>query len=255
MKDIILNKDAFEFKTFSYESKTAENLVQTKKTYVFILLNKGFIEISTEKTSIILNEGELAFIPPETSYNIVFSEGAVGKYMNFTYWPDVNHFTFPLQKIAIDETLNEHITSIPPVGEVVDSKFIWRAYSFLDIIQDYMSENNTMNSRKIQKAINFMKENNLYTIPQLAKMCNMSECRFYSAFNEIVGMTPIKMKHKIQASKAEFLLLNTDLSIDEIAHNVGFESTAHFRKVFNQHFGCSPKEARKKFREHNNKFV
>lgn len=245
MKDIVLNKDAFDFKSFSYETQTEENLVQTEKAYVFILLKQGFIEITTGKSSITLKQGELCFIPPETAYNIVFSEGAVGECMNFKYWPDVDNFTFPLQKITIDEKLNEYITSIPALKEIVDSKFIWRAYSFLDIIQDYLLKNNTNNSKKIQKAINFMKENNVYTIPQLAKMCNMSECRFYSAFNEIVGMTPVKMKHKIQASKAEFLLLNTDLSIDEIAHNVGFESTAHFRKVFSQYFGCSPKETRK----------
>ena len=83
------------------------------------------------------------------------------------------------------------------------------------------------------------------SIPQLAKICNMSESRFYVVFNEATGMTPIKMKHKIQTAKAELMLLNTDLSIDEIAHNLGFESTAHFRKIFNEHFGYSPKEARK----------
>ena len=118
----------------------------------------------------------------------------------------------------------------------------------MDIVQEQLFENTSKDTKKIQKAILFMRENDRYSIPDLAKLCNMSERRFYSLFNQIVGTTPIKMKHKIQASKAEFLLKSTDLSIDEIAHSVGFESTAHFRKVFNSLYGFSPKEMRKNFR-------
>lgn len=245
MKDIVLNKDAFDFKTFSYNEKTTESLIQFEKTYVFVILKKGEAKITTERITILLKEGELAFIPPETSYNIEFSDGCVGEYMNFKYWPDISNYTFPVQKIEVDDNLREYICNIPSIGEVVDSRFIWRAYSFLDVVQEYMIENDAKNSKKIQKAINFMRENDNYTIPELAKICNMSECRFYVVFNEITGMTPIKMKHKIQTDKAEELLRTTDLSIEQVAHKVGFESTAHFRKVFNERFGFSPKEARK----------
>jgi len=58
-------------------------------------------------------------------------------------------------------------------------------------------------------------------------------------------MSPVKMKQKIQAEKGEKLLEITNLTIDEIANRVGFDSTAHFRKVFESRFFCSPKEYRK----------
>lgn len=245
MKYMVLNKEIFEVLPFSYTDKTIEEIKPSAATYTFVFLRKGLAQITSEKSQLILNENELGYLPPETLYNINFSSKSNGNYLKCNYWPDITSETFPLQKITLTEKLQDYMENISTSGELADSRCIWSIYSFLDSIQNQMEENDTKNSLKIQKAINFMRENDNYSIPQLAKMCNMSESRFYVVFNESTGMTPIKMKHKIQTAKAELMLLNTDLSIDEIAHNLGFESTAHFRKIFNEHFGYSPKEARK----------
>ena len=246
MKDIVLNKHAFHFEPFSYPDGAEFENLKSDKSYKFIILQNGTAEIKTEKNHILANVDEMAFIPPEIPHTLRFSANSKGIMLKFMYWPDVEDFIFPTQKIAIDDTLKSFIDLLPIFENKVDCNYIWRAYQFLDKVQNYLFENNSKNTKKIQKAINFMRENDVYSIPQLAQMCNMSECRFYSVFNEIVGMTPVKMKHKIQTSKAEFLLLTTALSIDEVAHNVGFESTAHFRKIFKEHFGYSPKEVRKR---------
>ena len=99
---------------------------------------------------------------------------------------------------------------------------------------------------KIEKALDYMREHDNYTIPQLAEMCNMSRSGFYNIFKKVVGCTPIQTKHRFQAHKAEILLKTTDLSVDEIAEKVGFQSTAHFRKVFYSRYHCSPYEIRKR---------
>jgi len=246
MKDIVLNKHTFHFEPFSYSDDAEFNNLKSDKSYKFIILKKGSAEAKTEKSYVSADVDEMIFIPSEIPHTLRFSADSEGIMLKFMYWPDVDDFIFPIQIIKIDEKLKGYIDALPIFEENVDSRFIWRAYQFLDEIQNYLFENDSGNTKKIQKAINFMRENDIYTIPQLAKMCNMSECRFYSVFNEIVGMTPVKMKHKIQTSKAEFLLLTTALSIDEVAHKVGFESTAHFRKIFKEHFGYSPKEVRKR---------
>lgn len=248
MKDIVLNKYAFNFEKYEYPDGAEIIPNVSDNANSFILPINGFVEIKTEKNSIKINSGELAFIPPTTKCSIHYSQNSCGDLLQFMYWPDVDDFAFSLQKLEINDELREYIDALPKFDDNVDSHFIWRAYQFLDIVQTQLFENTSKDTKKIQKAIVFMRENDNYAIPDLAKLCNMSECRFYSLFNEIVGMTPIKMKHKIQTSKAEFLLKSTDLPIDEIAHRVGFESTAHFRKVFNEHYGISPKEMRKNFR-------
>lgn len=248
MKDIVLNKHAFNFEKFDYPEGTQMPTSVLDKTNSFILPHGGSVEIKTEKIHIMVNTGDIAFVPPGLKGNITYSPNSYGNLLQFMYWPDVDDFAFPLQKLKIDEELGEYINALPNFDDNVDSNFIWRAYQFLDIVQAHLLENTSKDTKKIQKAIIFMRENDNYSIPDLAKLCNMSESRFYSVFNEVVGMTPIKMKHKIQTTKAEFLLKSTDLSIDEIAHKIGFESTAHFRKVFNDHYGFSPKEMRKNYR-------
>ena len=248
MKDIVLNKHAFDFKKYEYPEGKETVPSASNKANTFILPKNGYVEIKTEKINITVYPGDIAFIPPATKGNIIFSADSLGDFLQFMYWPDADDFAFPLQKLKINQELSEYVDALPNYSDNVDSNFIWRAYQFLDIVQAHLFENTSKNKKKIQKAIIFMRENDNYTIPDLAKLCNMSESKFYSVFNSVVGMTPIKMKHKIQTSKAETLLKSTDLSIDEIAHRVGFESTAHFRKVFNEYYGLSPKEMRKNYR-------
>lgn len=245
MKDIVLNKDAFDFSKFTYSEDFEKNFPATENNYKFVFLTEGSLTAKTEKSTITISENQLLFVPPELAYSLSFIKDTKGILLNFKYWPDVTNFAYPIQKIQTDDTLLESIKIVPISEDIVDSRFIWRSYQFLDEVQKYMTQNNSKNTKKIQKAINFMRENDNYSIPDLAKMCNMSESRFYIVFNEIIGMTPIKMKHKIQTEKAENLLATTTLSIDEISQKVGFESTAHFRKVFANCFGLSPKQYRK----------
>ena len=107
-------------------------------------------------------------------------------------------------------------------------------------------------ARDLQKVLEYMKENDSYTIPELVKISGMSKSRFYEAFLTIVGVPPIKMKHRLQAYKGELLLKSTDLSIEEITKKLGFLSEAHFRKVFHSRYGeCSPLKFRKEFQNNN----
>ena len=82
----------------------------------------------------------------------------------------------------------------------------------------------------------------------MASHCNISERYLSKLFEQIVGISPIKMKQKISAEKAEQLLKTTNLTIDEIANLSGFDSTPHFRKVFESRFSISPSKMRKQYK-------
>ena len=74
--------------------------------------------------------------------------------------------------------------------------------------------------------------------------------RFYDAFLKITGRTPIEIKHQIQAYKAEFLLKNTDLTVEDITHRVGYYSVANFRKMFlSRYQATNLREYRKQAKE------
>jgi len=90
-----------------------------------------------------------------------------------------------------------------------------------------------------------MKKNDNYTIKELAEYCKMSEKRFESAFNKILGTSPLQVKQRIQAVKADTLLKTTDLSVEEIANVVGFYSTNQLRNVMKKRYDLLPKDIRK----------
>ncbi len=203
MKDIALNKHSFNFKKYEYPEGIEITPSPSVKAYSFIIPKKGSVEVKTERISLTVNAGDIAFIPIEMKVSITYSPESRGDLLQFLYWPDVVDFAFPIQKLEMDKELYNCFNALPNYNDDVDSTFIWRSYQFLDVVQERLLENNFKDTKIIQKAIVFMHENDRYAIPDLAKLCNMSESKFYLLFNKIVGMTPIKMKHKIQIKRME----------------------------------------------------
>ena len=59
-------------------------------------------------------------------------------------------------------------------------------------------------------------------------------------------MPPLTYLNKTRIKAAENLLLNTDISVAEIAYRTGFYDCAHFTKAFILEKGVSPLTFRKK---------
>lgn len=215
--------------------------------FQFIYLEEGQLIARCAKGDITVNGGELLFVSPCTVWTPVFGncEEIKGVLFHFRNWPDVDELDFPPQTIKVDETLKNHIEALPISERKINSGYIWRTYRFLDTVQHYLTKNDSASVKAIQKVLDFMRSNDNYTIPQLVELSGMKKSTFYTVFEEITGSTPILTKHRFQAYKAEILLANTDLSIEEIARKTGFNSVAHFRKVFKSRYHKSPKHIRK----------
>ena len=215
--------------------------------FQFIYLEEGQLIARCAKGDITVNGGELLFVSPCTVWTPVFGncEEIKGVLFHFRNWPDVDELDFPPQTIKVDENLKNHIQEIPIGERKINSGYIWRTYRFLDTVQHYLTKNDSASVKAIQKVLDFMCSNDNYTIPQLVELSGMKKSTFYTVFEDITGSTPILTKHRFQAYKAEILLANTDLSIEEIARKTGFNSVAHFRKVFKSRYHKSPKHIRK----------
>ena len=215
--------------------------------FQFIYLEEGQLIARCAKGDITVNGGELLFVSPCTVWTPVFGncEEIKGVLFHFRNWPDVDELDFPPQTIKVDENLKNHIQEIPIGERKINSGYIWRTYRFLDTVQHYLTKNDSASVKAIQKVLDFMRSNDNYTIPQLVELSGMKKSTFYTVFEDITGSTPILTKHRFQAYKAEILLANTDLSIEEIARKTGFNSVAHFRKVFKSRYHKSPKHIRK----------
>jgi AraC-like DNA-binding protein len=49
----------------------------------------------------------------------------------------------------------------------------------------------------------------------------------------------------IRLEKAEFLLKTTSFTIEEIAHQAGYENLSYFYRIFQKKFNKTPKDLRK----------
>ena len=71
-------------------------------------------------------------------------------------------------------------------------------------------------------------------------MMGMSKSRFCVFFRNQTGMTYIAYINKVRIGKAVPLLLETNLTVEAIGFDCGFDSPPNFYKCFKKHFGMSP---------------
>ncbi len=76
--------------------------------------------------------------------------------------------------------------------------------------------------------------------PELAQKANFSENAFIRRFREVTGVPPQRYLLKQRLNRAAALLLENELSIDEIALSCGFCDRNYLSKMFRKHFGLPP---------------
>jgi AraC-like DNA-binding protein len=79
-----------------------------------------------------------------------------------------------------------------------------------------------------------------------AKEAGFSVYHFTRFFKQNTGMTFVQYLSNFRITKAEWLLLNNDFTITEIAYRCGFNSIKTFNRVFKDLKKLSPSEYRKK---------
>lgn len=228
-------------------------VLYSRYLYTFVYVTNGSCSIYFEDQHLTASEGQILFVPSEIEHKFVFThpenELCQGIFFNVRFFAGVNPWDYAPQIINPNEELVTAIKNIPKNNDYKrlkkDCAFIRKAYTFLEMAQEYIVKRNNRFSKLIENAIDFMFNTPKYSISDIAKHCNISERYLSKLFEQTVGVPPIKMKQKIQAEKAEELLKSTNFTIDEIANMVGFDSTAHFRKIFESRFHTSPSKIRK----------
>ena len=85
-----------------------------------------------------------------------------------------------------------------------------------------------------------------WTVASLGTAVGMSRSGLAARFRELVDETPSSYLARIRMAKAASMLRETNDSVEEIAGQVGYESTPAFRKAFKRHHGEGPGEHRRR---------
>lgn len=83
-----------------------------------------------------------------------------------------------------------------------------------------------------------------FNIAQFADSLNISTSWLSRKFKIQLGTSPHKYLNELRINKAK-IMMRSNLSIREIAKNVGFDDQLYFSRIFRKHTGLSPSEYRK----------
>lgn len=99
--------------------------------------------------------------------------------------------------------------------------------------------------QKIRKIIedNFADEN--FALPQLCQALNMSRSQLFRKLKALVNIPPSDLIRTYRLQKAKLLLASTDLTVSEVAWQVGYKDPSHFSRSFHELFGFLPSQRNK----------
>jgi transcriptional regulator GlxA family with amidase domain len=84
------------------------------------------------------------------------------------------------------------------------------------------------------------------SLDDVADRVGVSRRQIERLFRRHLGMVPSKYYLEARLKRARALLLQTDLSIMEVAVACGFESPPHFSRCYRSQFGCTPSAERQR---------
>ncbi|MFP4382368.1 MAG: helix-turn-helix domain-containing protein, partial [Candidatus Sumerlaeia bacterium] len=78
------------------------------------------------------------------------------------------------------------------------------------------------------------------SVDDMARAAHLSKYHFIRKFREQTGLTPKRFLNEIRLEAAEHLLLQSDMTNETIAQQVGFPDASYFSHVYRRHRGHPP---------------
>lgn len=82
-------------------------------------------------------------------------------------------------------------------------------------------------------------------VEKIAQLLGVSRTVLFRKTKNATGQSPIELIHHIRLHKAQELLKNTDLTVQQVAYSVGFSTASYFAKLYKQEFGVNPNDVRR----------
>ena len=76
----------------------------------------------------------------------------------------------------------------------------------------------------------------------LSKLIGMSETKMKQLFKQTFGDTIYNYYQKTRMEEAAFLLKQAGYSVSDVGYQLGFSNLSHFSRLFEKHFGVTPKK-------------
>ena len=235
---------------------------------------KGRINIMLETDVISADEGEIVFINPYEVHSNVPTDGS-GEYalimVGLDYFDSVGISNINLRRLMIDSQLrikrrikNPEIAKT--IEKIIQENSLQKDYSDILIsalmqqlfatlfrdeqfIYDTSSiKDRAKNYKTIEPAVIMLRDDyrKNFSGDSLAHACSLNRDYFCRVFKKAMGKTPIEYQNECRIRMADLLLKQGNMTIKEIAQNVGFEDVSYFSRVYKKIKGISPTQKKSK---------
>lgn len=79
-----------------------------------------------------------------------------------------------------------------------------------------------------------------WTVAGMAQLAHMSASRFAVRYRRVLGVSPAEDLIEARLARAQELLVNSGMSVGEVAAQTGFKSLSYFSRIFRQRVGSTP---------------
>ena len=183
----------------------------------------------------------------------------IASFVNMALWKQKTLQQYLYFKPQADAFCQIEENLIPLLQELrkndVATPFICQGY-LLRIFWILSTQYESSIAKKIKKKMNWIlfeevtayMEKNLrdMSVSRLAEEFNFQEDYFNRLLKIQTGSTYTEYLHTLRLRKAEELLLHTDLSIDDIAKEIGYKNKGYFYKIFAERNQLTPAQFRKR---------
>ncbi len=113
----------------------------------------------------------------------------------------------------------------------------------------FNKQDESSDSRRIQKVINYLNSNyqNEIRLLDVANYVNMSEVSFSRFMKKRTGKNYIEYLNDLRLGIASRFLVDTTKTISEISFECGFNNLSNFNRIFKKRKGFTPKEFRENY--------
>ncbi len=93
---------------------------------------------------------------------------------------------------------------------------------------------------RFKEAVEARLDDSDVSVEDLAADMNLSRVQLYRKVKAVTGSSPVELLRTARLNRGYRLLLTSDLSISEVAYQVGFTAPSYFTKCFKDEFGLLP---------------
>lgn len=118
-----------------------------------------------------------------------------------------------------------------------------------DVYEAYLVKKDVQLLEKIHQVIEENMQNSDFNIDTIAENLGLSRSAFFKKLKSLTGFAPVDLVKEIRLNKSVELMKNTDMTISEIAFEVGFKEAGYYGKCFRKKYNQTPTEYMNKIRK------